>query len=66
MWNGRYWERADVELNHQIYYHVSWPRNDGVLLMGCRGSKEIMLSTELVTWDGKTSTAKFSLEYPLE
>ena len=65
MWNGREWERADVTLNHQRYRHVSWPRDDGVLLMGGQGSEEGLKSTELVTWDGKRSTANFSLEYKL-
>ena len=67
MWNGREWKRAGVTLNHPRFGHVSWPRHDGVLLMGGEGygGGEAM-STELVTWDGKTSTVNFSLEYPLQ
>ena len=65
MWNGREWERAGVELNHPRSGHVSWPRHDGVLLMGGGGSEEDQKSTELVTWDGKRSTANFTLEYKL-
>ena len=67
VWNGREWERANVTLKHSRFWHVSWPRHDGVLLMGGEGygGGEAM-STELVTWDGKTSTVNFSLEYPLQ
>ena len=67
VWNGREWERAGVTLNHPRSDHVSWPRHDGVLLMGGEGygGGEAM-STELVTWDGKTSTVNFTLEYPLQ
>ena len=65
MWNGREWEKAGVTLNISRYRHVSWPRHDGLLLMGGRGS---MKSTELVTWDGTNSTRKtnFTLKYPLK
>ena len=59
VWNGREWERAAVELNHPRDLHVSWPRHDGVLLMGSRH----VYNTELVTWDGKNTTNGFSLEY---
>jgi len=59
VWNGREWERAAVELNHPRDLHVSWPRHDGVLLMGGRR----VYNTELVTWDGKNTTNGFSLEY---
>ena len=65
VWNGREWERAGVTLNHYRSGHVSWPRHDGVLLMGGEVDTD-PLSTELVTWDGKTSTVNFSLEYPLQ
>ena len=69
VWNGREWERAGVTLNHPRETHVSWPRHDGVLLMGGGpgpglGSRS-MYSTELVSWDGKTSTEGFRLEYSL-
>ena len=64
VWNGTEWERADVKLNHRRELHVSWPRDDGVLLMG--GRKRYSTSTELVTWDGKTSTDGFSLKYRIK
>ena len=65
MWNGREWERADVRLHHARILHMSWPRDDGVLLIGGGDSWDDFMTTELVTWDGKTSTVSFSLEYPL-
>ena len=66
VWNGREWERAGVTLNHYRSGHVSWPRHEGVLLIGGGVSREDRNSTELVTWDGKRSTVDFSLEYPLQ
>ena len=65
MWNGREWERADVTLHHARILHMSWPTDDGVLLIGGGDSWDDFMTTELVTWDGKTSTVSFSLEYPL-
>ena len=62
VWNGREWERAGVTLNHQRLGHVSWPRNNGLLLMG---GGDYQRSTELVTWDGKRSTVNFTLKYRL-
>ena len=65
VWNGREWERAAVELNHPRDLHVSWPRHDGVLLMGGLWEEDPEMITELVTWDGKTSKDSFPLEYDL-
>ena len=65
VWNGREWERAGVTLNHYRTSHVSWPRHDGVLLMGGGWFEEDQKSTELVTWDGKRSTVSFTLKYKL-
>ena len=65
VWNGREWKRADVELNYSRVHHVSWPRDDGVLLMGGLWEEDPEMITELVTWDGKTSKDSFPLEYDL-
>ena len=57
IWDGSVWRQAEVELEHERYLHVSWPRDDGVLLIGGN-------STELVAWDGKSSKSSFNLTDP--
>ena len=60
IWDGSVWRQAKVELIHKRSGHVSWPRDDGVLLMGGHGAES---TTELVTWDGKSSKSSFNLTY---
>lgn len=62
IWDGSVWRQAKVKLMHERMDHVSWPRDDGVLLMGGERSSSSK-STELVTWDGKSSKSSFNLTY---
>ena len=50
-----------MRLREARHQHVSWPRSEGLLLMG--GQFPAGASTELVSWDGTRTEESFTMKY---
>ena len=61
VWGSEGWERGGVRLREARHQHVSWPRSEGLLLLG--GQFPAGSSTELVSWDGTRTEESFTMKY---